>query len=36
MDIKAFKNNGAWVYDTLKVRLKEPTFRKETVPVFPE
>lgn len=35
MDIKAFKNNGAWEYDTLKVRLKEPTFRKETIPVFP-
>lgn len=35
MDIKAFKNNGAWEYDTLKVRLKEPTFRKETILVFP-
>ncbi len=35
MDIKAFKINGVWEYDTLKVRLKEPVFRKETIPVFP-
>lgn len=34
IDIKAFKNNGEWEYEALGVRLKEPNFRKETIPIL--
>lgn len=33
MDVKAFKNNGKWEYQQLVVRLKEPHFQKETIPI---
>lgn len=33
MDVRAFKNNGEWEYKQLDVRLKEPHFRKETIPI---
>jgi len=35
MDVRAFRNNGKWEYEQLDVRLKEPHFRKETIPIFP-
>lgn len=34
LDIYAFKKNNAWVYKQLNVRLKEPKFRKETIPIL--
>lgn len=34
LDIYAFKKNNAWVYERLNVRLKEPKFRKETIPIL--
>lgn len=36
LDIYAFKNNTKWEYERLSVRLKEPKFRKEIIPIsFP-
>ena len=35
MDVRAFKNNGKWEYEQLDVRLKEPHYRKETIPIYP-
>lgn len=33
LDIYAFKNNAEWEYERLTVRLKEPKFRKESIPI---
>lgn len=33
MDVKAFIKNGQWEYEQLDVRLKEPHFREETIPI---
>ena len=33
MDVRAFMKNGQWEYEQLDVRLKEPHFRKETIPI---
>lgn len=33
LDIYAFKNNKEWEYERLMVRLKEPKFRKESIPI---
>ncbi len=33
MDVKAFKKNGEWHYQELDVHLKEPHYRKETIPI---
>jgi len=34
LDIYAFKNNTQWEYERLTVRLKEPKFRKESIPIL--
>jgi hypothetical protein len=33
LDIYAFKNNKEWEYERLTVRLKEPKFKKESIPI---
>lgn len=36
LDIYAFKSNKEWEYERLTVRLKEPEFKKESIPIsFP-
>ncbi len=33
LDLYAFKNKKEWEYERLTVRLKEPKFRKESIPI---